>query len=114
MDLFSAKFLFLVVIALVVLGPDKLPGALRGAGRLLAELRRISAGVQEQSRSVMAQTGLAEPIEELRSAARALRQPLSGDQFAGPGGSPAAAGGDEAARAPGGSAHLEPVMPEAS
>jgi sec-independent protein translocase protein TatB len=75
-DLFSAKFLFLAVVALVVLGPDKLPSTLRTAGRLLAELRRMSAGIQEQSRSVMAEAGLAEPIEELRSAARSWRQPV--------------------------------------
>jgi len=75
-DLFSAKFLFLAVVALVVLGPDKLPPALRTAGRLLAELRRVSAGLHEQSRSVMDQAGLTEPIEELRSAARSLRQPV--------------------------------------
>lgn len=76
MDLFSAKFLVLAVIALLVLGPEKLPGALRTAGRLLSELRRMSAGVQEQSRSVMARAGLEEPIEELRSAARTLRSPI--------------------------------------
>ncbi|HZU74523.1 MAG TPA: twin-arginine translocase TatA/TatE family subunit [Acidimicrobiales bacterium] len=75
MDLFSAKFLLLAVVVLVVLGPDKLPSALRTAGRLLSELRGISAGIQAQSRSVMSEAGLAEPIEELRSAARSLRHP---------------------------------------
>jgi len=78
MDLFSAKFVFLAVVALVVLGPDKLPAALRAAGRLLAELRRLSAGVQAQSRSMMTEAGLAEPIAELRSVSRTLRNPLVG------------------------------------
>lgn len=32
------------LVALVVLGPDKLPGALRQAGSMLAQVRRVSEG----------------------------------------------------------------------
>lgn len=34
------------VVALVVLGPDRLPGALRQAGAVLAQVRRASEGVR--------------------------------------------------------------------
>ena len=37
------KLILLFVIALVVLGPDKLPDAARTMGKVLAEFRRISA-----------------------------------------------------------------------
>jgi sec-independent protein translocase protein TatB len=77
MDIFSAKFLFVAVIALVVLGPERLPTALRGAGRLMVEFRRISAGLAEQSRTVMDQAGIAEPLEELRTIGRSVREPLT-------------------------------------
>jgi sec-independent protein translocase protein TatB len=78
MDIFSAKFLFLALIALVVLGPDKLPGALRTGGRLLGELRRISAQLSEQSGSLADQAGLSQPLEELRQIRTHLRAPLAG------------------------------------
>ena len=41
------------VIALVVLGPDKLPGALRQLGTFVGEVRRISSGFQTDLRSAL-------------------------------------------------------------
>ena len=41
------------VIALVVLGPDKLPGALRQLGHFMGELRRISRGFQTDLRGAL-------------------------------------------------------------
>ena len=41
------------VVALVVLGPDKLPGALRQLGTFVGELRRISRGFQTDLRSAL-------------------------------------------------------------
>lgn len=43
------------VVALVVLGPDKLPGALRQLGTFIGELRRISGGFQTDLRSALAE-----------------------------------------------------------
>ena len=41
------------VVALVVLGPDKLPGAMRQLGTFVGELRRISRGFQTDLRSAL-------------------------------------------------------------
>lgn len=41
------------LVALVVLGPDKLPGALRQLGSFLGELRRISSGFQTDLRAAI-------------------------------------------------------------
>ena len=61
---FSPEKLFLVgVIALVVLGPHRLPQAARSLGRLMAQLRRMSAGFQEEVRGAMA-----EPVDAFHSA----------------------------------------------
>lgn len=61
---FSPEKLFLVgIIALVVLGPNRLPQAARTAGRLLAEFRRVSAGLQSEVTSA-----LAEPRDALHQA----------------------------------------------
>jgi sec-independent protein translocase protein TatB len=40
------ELLVIAVLALVVLGPDKLPGAIRQLGQFTGELRRISRGFQ--------------------------------------------------------------------
>jgi sec-independent protein translocase protein TatB len=41
------------LVALIVLGPDKLPGALRQLGSAVGELRRISQGFQTDLRAAM-------------------------------------------------------------
>ena len=48
----SAIVIFLV--ALIVLGPDKLPGAARQAGKMVGDLRRMMAGFEAEVRSAMA------------------------------------------------------------
>ena len=40
------KLLLLFVVALIVLGPSKLPEAARTIGKVLGEFRRISSGFQ--------------------------------------------------------------------
>jgi sec-independent protein translocase protein TatB len=53
---FSPEKLLLVgIIALVVLGPNRLPQAARTAGRLLAEFRRMSANLQNEVTQALAE-----------------------------------------------------------
>jgi Tat protein translocase TatB subunit len=49
----TGELLLLMVLALVVLGPDKLPAAARQAGRWIAEFRRISNGFQQEFRDAV-------------------------------------------------------------
>lgn len=53
-----------MIIGLVVLGPEKLPTALRKAGRLYGEFRRITSGAESEFRSAFA-----EPLRELKDTA---------------------------------------------
>jgi Sec-independent protein translocase protein TatA len=48
-----AEIMLIAVVALVVLGPTKLPEAARQAGRALAELRKISSGFQREMQEAM-------------------------------------------------------------
>lgn len=48
-----AEILVILVVALIVLGPKKLPEAGRQVGRALAEVRRWSQSIQGEVRSVM-------------------------------------------------------------
>ncbi len=63
-NLSGSEIVFLLVIGLVVLGPEKLPGALRKAGRLYGEFKRITSGAEADFRSAFA-----EPLRELRDTA---------------------------------------------
>ena len=43
----------ILVVALLVLGPDRLPEAARQAGRFISEARRMSSGFQAELRDAM-------------------------------------------------------------
>jgi sec-independent protein translocase protein TatB len=68
---FSPEKLFLVgVIALIVLGPHRLPQAARTFGRFVAQVRKMSASFQEEVREA-----LAEPTDAVTSAVSEFRVP---------------------------------------
>jgi sec-independent protein translocase protein TatB len=70
---FSPEKLFLVgLIALVVLGPHRLPQAARTVGRFMAEMRRMSASFQDEVRDA-----LGEPTETIHSAISDFRPPTN-------------------------------------
>ena len=50
------KLMMVLLIALIVLGPDKLPNAARQIGRYLNDFRRISQGFQDELRGAMDMT----------------------------------------------------------
>lgn len=70
--------MFLLIIGLVVLGPEKLPDAIRRVGRLYAELKRMSSGVQTDLRKVMD-----EPLKEMMNTTNSMKALFNdtSDQF---------------------------------
>ena len=76
--LISGKFLFLLVVALLVLGPEKLPEAARAAGRLLHEFRRMTGGLQDEVREAFQASDLAAPVQELRAVRDGFREAATG------------------------------------
>jgi sec-independent protein translocase protein TatB len=63
-NLSGSEIVFLIIIALVVLGPDKLPDAMRKAGKAYGDFKRMTTGFQSEMKSV-----LDEPMRELRETA---------------------------------------------
>ena len=63
-SLSGVEFLVIAVFAFLVLGPEKLPDAMRKAGRALGEVRKMTAGFQEEVRSAMAQAEAAAKLPE--------------------------------------------------
>ena len=59
------EILVVLLVALVVLGPAKLPEAARQVGRVVSEIRRVSAGFQREFREAVH-----DPIIEAEARAR--------------------------------------------
>ena len=62
LDLSPEKVLLLGIIALVVLGPNKLPHAARSLGQFVSQLRRMTASFREEVTDA-----LGEPLESFTS-----------------------------------------------
>jgi sec-independent protein translocase protein TatB len=67
------KILLLAILALVVLGPSRLPQAARTAGKWVAELRKLTTRFQEEVSGV-----LGDPKDALTSAVGDLRNEVGG------------------------------------
>ena len=50
MNIGPPEVLVILVVALIVLGPNKLPEVARQAGRAMAEFRRVTSGFQDEVR----------------------------------------------------------------
>jgi sec-independent protein translocase protein TatB len=64
-NLQGGEIIIVLLLALVVLGPEKLPEAMRKAGRAYGELRKMSSGFQEEFRKAVQ-----EPVDEVRGSVR--------------------------------------------
>jgi sec-independent protein translocase protein TatB len=57
----GGEVLVILLVALIVLGPDKLPEAARKIGNVMAEVRRMSSGFQNEMRAAIEDAGRSEP-----------------------------------------------------
>jgi sec-independent protein translocase protein TatB len=67
-NLQGSELIIILLLALVVLGPEKLPEAMRKMGQFYAELKKMSHGFQQEFRNATD-----EPMREIRETATALR-----------------------------------------
>lgn len=61
------EMVMILGLAVVVLGPARLPGALRGAGKVIGEVRRISGAFQQELRNALEESeadAVDEPVED--------------------------------------------------
>ncbi|MEY4365721.1 MAG: putative Sec-independent protein translocase protein TatB [Actinomycetota bacterium] len=64
-NLSGSEIVFLLVAGLVVLGPERLPGVIRGIGRTYGELRRMARSFETEMQGTFG-----EPIRDLKTVAR--------------------------------------------
>jgi Tat protein translocase TatB subunit len=67
------ELLVILAVALIVLGPKRIPEAARSLGRGLAEFRRATAGIADEFQN--AQAALEEEYRKERSAGRQAAKP---------------------------------------
>jgi Tat protein translocase TatB subunit len=60
----TPELLVILLVALIVLGPQRLPDAARQVGKAMAELRRLSAGFQAEMRDAMDTVRADPPLDE--------------------------------------------------
>ena len=70
----GGEILVILLVALIVLGPTKLPTAIRQVGRFIGEVRRIGTGFQQELRE--ATEPLREPLKETKATLQAADKEL--------------------------------------
>ena len=73
-NLSGSEIVFLLLLALIVLGPEKLPEAVRRFGKAYAEFKKMSTGFQSELK-----TALDEPMREMRETADAFKNAVNFD-----------------------------------
>ncbi len=73
-NLSGSEIVFLLLLALIVLGPEKLPEAVRKFGKAYAEFKKMSTGFQSELK-----TALDEPMREMRETAEAFKKAVNFD-----------------------------------
>lgn len=76
----GAEFFVILLVALLVIGPTKLPQAARQVGQFMGEFRRIANGFQNELKSAMDDTPIAmapkvSPTEKPKSTGGPTEQP---------------------------------------
>lgn len=65
----TGELLVILLVALIVLGPDKLPETARKIGNVVGELRRMSQGFQDEVRRAMQDSSDPSPVTDATSQA---------------------------------------------
>jgi len=59
----GGELVIILVIALVILGPERLPGAARTVGKIMGQVREVSNGFQKELKSALDE--VAEPVQAM-------------------------------------------------
>ena len=71
------EFLIIVLVALVILGPQQLPKAMRTFGNVMAEVRKVSSSFQAEMRNAMDTVADTTGTEKPQSGTMAAAEPAA-------------------------------------
>ena len=64
-NLGGGEILVILLLALIVLGPERLPTVARQIGKVMGDVRRVSSGFQAEVRAAIDETGLNDLKDEI-------------------------------------------------
>jgi len=80
----GGEIIVVLLLALLVLGPDKLPSTAKKVGRFLHEFRRMTSGFEQEVRKAMDLESLGIDSKGVSTATDAVHRASEGPKLAGP------------------------------
>ena len=77
MKLGFAEIMVVLIVAMLVIGPDRLPYYTRNAGKALQSFRKALNATSEEVRQTLDETDLMEPVRELKDIQREVTGTLN-------------------------------------
>ncbi len=78
-DIGSTEFLFIIIIAIIVLGPDKLPEALKTTGRLIGKAKRMWRDATADIRKELELEDMKEEMKKYKEELQKLQHQVNSD-----------------------------------
>ncbi len=78
-DIGSTEFLFIVIIAIIVLGPDKLPEALKTTGKTIGKLKRMWRDATADIRKEIELEDMKEEMKQYKEELQKLQKQVGTD-----------------------------------
>jgi len=79
LDIGSTEFLFIIIIAIIVLGPDKLPEALKTTGKFIGKLKRMWRDATEDIRREIELEEMKEEMKKYKEELKKLQEQVNKD-----------------------------------
>jgi sec-independent protein translocase protein TatB len=71
----GGEIIVIMLLALIVLGPERLPDAAKKVGRVMGEVRRMTSGFQEEVRGAMDLDGRGDALKRAEPGPRLISPP---------------------------------------
>ena len=71
----GGEIIVILLLALIVLGPERLPDAAKKVGRFMGEVRRMTSGFQDEVRSAMDLDGTGDALKRAEPGPRLISPP---------------------------------------
>ncbi|WP_457564681.1 Sec-independent protein translocase protein TatB [Caminibacter sp.] len=78
-DIGSTEFLFIIIIAIIVLGPDKLPEALKTTGKFIGKIKRMWRDATADIRREIELEEMKEEMQKYKEELRKLQEKVEKD-----------------------------------
>jgi len=79
LDIGSPEFLFIIIVAIIVLGPDKLPEALKTTGKFIGKMKRMWRDATADIRREIELEEMKEEMKKYKEELTKLQQKLEDD-----------------------------------